>query len=149
MTRHRPIYENATDRANEAEVAALLGARFRCEARKQPKAYHLDYALVRGATVVAFAEVKDRPRYSWGYFARFGGYRLSLNKWMAARRYCLGMGLPFVLAVRAGGDARRMVCMAPESWRVDSVMWAGRKDRGDWQDEEPHVVFLADRFSPL
>jgi hypothetical protein len=145
----RPMYERATDRANESEVAGLVADKWRCEARKQPIAYQIDYALLRDTGVVALMEVKDRPKYTWDYFSRFGGYRLSLHKWDAALRYSRAMNLPFVLAVRASGDLRRLVFQPGGGWDVDGLIWAGRKDRGDWQDQEAHAVFKAERFQPL
>ena len=146
MIQDRPFYEAAADRANEAEVAGLVTSAWRCEARKLPAAYRLDYMLLRGPRVVAFMEVKDRPRYSWAALDRLGGYRLSLHKWLAATHMARDMDRAFVLAVRAAGVLRALVCTRPSDWRADDVIMAGRNDRGDWQDIEPHVVFAASRF---
>lgn len=147
-TDQRPTYESAGDRANEAEVSSIIALRWKCEAVKLPVKYRLDYALVRGVRVGAYLEVKDRPRYSWGYLADFGGYRLSQHKWIAAEKLALDMGLPFLLAVRAAGDLRYLKVKPGDKCDGPPIM-AGRKDRGDWQDQEPHVVFHVERFRKI
>lgn len=146
MNAARPVYERAADRVNEAEVAGRIAQAWRCEARKLPAAYRLDYMLLRSGRIMAFMEVKDRPRYAWDYLERFGGYRLSLHKWLAATHMCRDMGKPFALAVRGAGDLRVMVCRSGAEWIPDDLIMAGRNDRGDWQDMEPHVTFAAARF---
>ena len=143
----RPIYENDTTRSAEREIVTVLADRWNCTAAKLPRAYILDFAMVRGGKVVAFLEVKDRPSYGWDHLDRMGGYFVSMHKWLKGREMLESAGIPFTLAVRASGDLRYLVQTHGSAWAHDGFRIGGRADRNDWQDREPVVHLLSNRFT--
>jgi hypothetical protein len=142
----RPTYETEEHLAVEDEVKKIIEAKWKCEAIKLGRAYSLDYALVRdGKKVEAFAEIKER-RIPWSRMEHHGGFLISLNKWRMAKEFCELSGLPLLIVVRADGDLRYAKIT---EFKMESVVWQGRKDRGDPADMEPHAVIPVASFVKL
>lgn len=142
----RPTYETDEHLAVEEDIKRIIEEKWKCEAVKLGKAYSLDYALVRdGRTVEAFAEIKNR-KISWAKMAPSGTFWISLNKWRMAKEFCELSGLPFFIIVRADGDLRYAKIT---DFKMENVIWAGRKDRGDPADMEPHAVIPIDLFKRI
>ena len=144
----RPLYETSADFKNEQEIISDFEVAWKCKALKLPRAYSLDFALEKAGSIFAFAEVKDRPRYSWQKFIELGGYNMSLHKWVAAKNFSLSMGLPFVLIVRASGETRYIRVNGVNTLNA-RIIWGGRRDRADSQDVEPMVQIDAILFRRL
>jgi hypothetical protein len=126
----RPTYESADDRAGEwAAVDAAFGPLgLRCV--KLPRAYEVDFGVLRGDVLMGVCEVKVRSR-------AYETVMLSLHKAQALRRFAReGMRAWLLLSLPTGLYARRI---APDE-QLD-VRLGGRADRGDWQDIEPAAHF--------
>lgn len=125
----RPVYETAADRANEMSVAERLVAAWKCQVFKNPDFYPLDYSIVQGKAVKGLCEIKCRN-------AHYPTLLLSLHKWMAGLEFTRCTGLPAFLVARTPEGLFRMQ-IEPMALSVEI---AGRKDRGDSQDQEPCVM---------
>lgn len=131
----RPLYESDSDRQAEDEVADFLARSWRCRVLKLSMAYGLDRALISGKRgVVAFVEVKCRDLpYGYG-----DGYYISGLKAMMARLITAALGKPCYLVTRFRDGT---VWWTHFNHRRDhEVIEAGRYDRGDPFDVEPHVI---------
>lgn len=128
----RPLYETEFDRENELAVAKAVGARYGWEARKLPSRYALDFALVEGAEVRFWLEVKCRRNAR----AAYPTYMLSLSKVFAL------LELQERTSIRSGVAVSWTDCLGvlplPSPYRVSI---GGRTDRGDAQDVEPVALF--------
>lgn len=138
----RPTYETAVDRSNEQKVVESICGRWNCEYAKLPRRYELDYILTRGKEAVAWMEVKCR-NYSLDEIGSMGGYMLSLAKWNAAQLLVTFTGRPFYLAIQTtcGGYVAKV-----RDFESADIRIGGRKDRNDWQDQEPVVFIPTKRF---
>lgn len=136
----RQQYESESDRVNERNVAGLVSSRWNCAFHKLPKAYHLDYAIVRDGVISAWAEVKVRN-------ASYPSYRLALQKWLKAIELLKSTGKKSFLIVSWPVDGERIVMryeIDPDD--VLPIIMAGRTDRNDPDDIEPHVVIPLSKF---
>lgn len=133
----RPAYETPDDRVTEAGIAVTLGRIWRCDLRKLPNAYNLDYAAVRGSELLAWLEIKRRNRERLQYPTVF----LSMQKVMAAHNLSAVTGKPsfFVVQFNDCLAFARVTANGPIDFR-------GRTDRGDWQDQEPVTVIDSQDF---
>lgn len=141
----RPTYENDANRSAEAEIAELIAARWALsQLLKLSMAYGLDYAMVRGERdIVGFTEIKDRALpFEYG-----DGYYISLQKALRAEQLSTLTSLPCVLVVRFSDGLVRRAFFA--SHQRDHVIVAGRTDRGDPFDIEPHVIIRWEAFKAL
>ena len=134
----RPIYESAADRDNERSVIDAIAERWKCDAWKLPLAYRMDYALARGTSIKAFAEVKCRSNERGAY----DDYMLSLAKLAHARRLAEISLLPVYLVVR-WSDGVGFCDLSAIIYRVEA---GGRTDRNDPQDMEPVAMISVDQF---
>jgi hypothetical protein len=136
----RPLYENAANVSDEEAIVIELLPFLKLDAYcKLSMAYGVDFALMMGddtlpARVVLFAEAKKR---NWA-FGSGDGYRLSLLKARSAWSLQQTTGIKSVLAVRFNDGIIRWCRMNTYN---DRVIIAGRTDRGDPFDLEPHVTF--------
>ena len=138
----RPLYENAATLEEEIkffrdlkETEAYSDTRF----RKLPLSYQLECAMEHTPTgkVMGFCESKRRKNLREKYPTLI----LSLHKYrelQAVREFATAL-----LFVR--WDDRDGVHEITEYADAD-IRWGGRKDRGDWQDEEPVVHIPVDDF---
>lgn len=136
----RPTYESEADRVNESNVAGFVSSRWKCALKKLPKAYHLDYAIVRDGAISAWAEVKVRND-------SYTLYRLALQKWLKAIELVKATGKKSFLIVSWPVNGERIL-MYYEISPLDSlqIIMAGRTDRNDPADIEPHVVIPVEKF---
>jgi hypothetical protein len=139
------MYETEDDLKNEDAVAAFLIETWQLADRlKLSIPYGLDYALIRqGRDICAFCEVKCRPGLNFG---QGDGYYLSLQKAMRAREITLETGLPCGLVVRFSDG---VVASVPFTEHLPGCIVAGRSDRNNQFDKEPHVIFPWDKFTVL
>lgn len=141
----RLLYEKQEDLDRESAVARVLEVAWNCSMAKLAIKYHLDYVAKRGDTAAAFCEIKSRS-YSMEQIDRFGGYLLSINKWSSAESLYRASSLPFILVVCATDG---IYYASFTTFKPDSVVVRGRKDRNDWQDIEPCVLLNTSRFTKL
>jgi len=143
----RPLYETERDLSNEEKVLAYLVEKWALSGwLKLSLSYGLDYALCRlPGQISSYAEIKVRPGLSPG----FGdGYYLSLHKVMRAREINSETGAPCHLVVNFPGN-EDSIWRADMFSHKDGCIVAGRKDRGDPLDQEPHVVYPWEAFRQL
>lgn len=134
----RPTYENSDSLQQEREVAELLGKKWKCRVIKLPRAYHVDYALVRDG-LKGWAEIKCRNK-------RYDTYMLSLHKALNGLTLAEQTKAPLYLVVRIP-DGIHWVQMSRTM--VGDIDFGGRADRGDWQDREPVIHIEMDLFRRL
>jgi len=140
----RELFESKNDLENEAQVVKFLEYTWPSKAFKLPIKYHLDYLLQNQITNenIAFIEIKCIT-YSMAQIKSFGGYKLSLDKWLTACKLHEITGIPCHLIVRATDGL--FYCDMDNTQRPDIVVF-GRTDRNDLQDVEPSVLLKHDRF---
>ena len=138
----RPIYETDKDREQEADFIKELCIAWKCEAKKLPIHYKLDFALIREGVIRAFLETKIRS-YARGYFDT---YMISMAKVLAAKEYSAFAGVPSLLSVRwDDGDG----FIALHDIKDFHIGFGGREDRGDPQDMEPVVFIPIEHFGRI
>lgn len=142
MRRH---YETEADLELERDVVRRCNALFKCEMFKLPIRYHLDYVALRGDKAVSWVEIKTRT-YTAETLENYGGYLLSLGKWLSCEHLYRCTGLPITLVVK---PIDALYYLVLTEFKHDGVFVRGRKDRNDWQDVEPCVVINTDRFTKL
>lgn len=144
MTHHRPIYETEADLVNERSVAEFIGQEWKCEARKLPRFYPADLALMRGGNLSAWVEVKCRKNASSAY----PSYFLSVHKVNQLVMLQITSGRPAFLVVRFT-DTILYHRVHPPYELIDWVKRTAKNDRGDSQDEEPAVAIPMTDFKPV
>ena len=134
----RPMYETGEDRANEEQVIGDFCEYMRRQrggnvtAVKLKKAYEADYAIVDGARIMAFAEVKCR-NYT---LKQLGNVWLSYAKWSRLKGFAQdGFTALLVFRFNCGMYWHRITPTAEPQLAI-----GGRTDRNDWQDQEPVVL---------
>jgi len=142
---NRPIYESKEDLTNENKIKTVLEAKWSCELTKLPIKYHLDYAMLRDEKIVGFCEIKS-PNYSLADFKRFGGFFISLDKFMSANKLNATTMLPCFIVLNALDG---VWYASFHDAKLNAIKIKGRKDRNDWQDMEPCVVLDTDQFKLL
>ena len=135
----RPLYETVDDRVREGSFVDELCGVWKCEARKLPIHYKLDFALLQGGVIRAFLETKIR-NYTKDHF---GAYMISMAKVLAAREYSVFARVPSLLAVR-WTDGSGVIAL--NSMKDYELGFGGRGDRGDAQDMEPVVYIPIESF---
>jgi len=141
----RQLYETQSHLSVEQKIADRFSQRANCSLMKMPIRYHLDYALERDGSILAFAEIKT-TRYQVETHQSYGGFKMSFAKWCHAEQMCRISKLPFFLVV-GFPDAIRY--LKTKDFEHDGVTWWGRRDRGDSQDMEPAVNLSLNRFGVL
>lgn len=142
----RPLYETDSDLSNEEKVITFLVEKWGLQGwLKLSLSYGLDYAMCRIPGVISsYVEIKVRPGLSYG---APGGYFLSLHKVMRAREINAETGSPCHLVVSFPGDGS--IYRADMFSHEPGCIVAGRTDRGDPLDQEPHVVYPWEAFRRL
>ena len=141
----RPQYETGKDLDKEKQVSAILGSAWSCTFIKMPIKYHLDYAMLRDENIQGFCELKS-PNYALADFTRFGGFFISLDKFMSAKKLNDATGLPCMIVLNALDGVWYTTF---HDAKLTSIKMKGRKDRGDWQDMEPCAVLDTSQFKIL
>lgn len=139
----RPTYVTEQDKRNEIAVAQKLTNLWSCEAHRTPEKYAVDFALSRGGSVQAMAEVKFRYR-------SYPTLLLSLHKYTAMCLSSEVTGLPHLLVVSWPESKGRVIRYTRVNRSLHTrVVMGGRKDRGDPDDIEPMVEIPIEKFSLL
>jgi len=138
----RPLYETKEDIGRERSFVEDVCTAWKCEAKKLPIHYKLDFALMRDDIVRAFLETKVR-NYARDYFDT---YMISMAKVLSAREYSAFADVPSLLAVRwSDGDG----FIDLHSMKDFEIGFGGRADRNDSQDMEPVVFIPIENFRRL
>ena len=137
----RPIYETEESREIEKQMAEFLCRVWRCELKKLPIAYNLDYAAVRDHSVVAWLELKRRFRTLHAHHGVF----LSLQKVMSAVRLHDYSDRPCFFVVLCD-DGYHYADILKQKYPIE---FRGRVDRNDWQDQEPVIDIPVWDFLPI
>ena len=126
----RPLYETSGDRDRERQVVEAVFEPYGLRAVKLPRAYELDFAVLRGERMLGMCEVKVRGR-------AYDTLMLSWHKAQALRAAAReGLIAWLVVALPEGIYTQRVGADAAFDLRM-----GGRQDRGDWQDMEPVAHF--------
>ncbi|CAB4133834.1 hypothetical protein UFOVP263_18 [uncultured Caudovirales phage] len=141
----RAYYETASDLDKEKTVAEILNTAWKCSLTKMPVKYHLDYVIIRDDKIVGFCELKS-PNYSLADFKRFGGFFISLDKFMNAKKMNEATGLPCFIVINALDG---LWYATFHNANITYFKVKGRKDRNDWQDIEPCAVLDTEQFKLL
>lgn len=134
----RPQYESEKDLI--AERAVIKTAFPNDSIQKIPKSYGADFVVDRNGKLLCWVEVKCRNAF---YAQPF----ISLQKMLKSVELSERTLRPFYLIFSFPNDQM----FAKQVTRADLVnlQMGGRKDRGDWQDVEPMVMFKIKDFKPL
>jgi hypothetical protein len=137
----RPLYETTENRSDELAIALQLRTLCNCDIRKLKNVYRVDYAALRNNRVIAWIEIKRRHRT----FDQYPDCYLSFEKAMFAQSLHLMSKLPCTMVVQFDD------CLAFADMLVPGrqIEFAGRFDRGDWQDVEPIVLVPMAEFRIL
>jgi len=139
----RPKYERQTDLSNEADVAALLAARWESRAEKLEPLHPYDCAFyTKHGVLWGYAEIKCRN-------ASYATYRISLQKWRRMLEFSRRTGIPGCLVVRWPVSGVMRLLLAPVIPRPHGIVMGGRQDRGDPSDIEEMVEIPMAEFQEL
>lgn len=130
----RQLYESSEDRSNEREVASRLALLQKCDFKKLPMAYYIDWVFLRNQKPVAIAEVKCRKNPS----AQYPTLMLGLAKWMHGKELAKELAVPFLVVIKWTDG---LFWHSANQHTQISHGFGGRVDRNDDQDVEP-VVFI-------
>jgi len=136
--------ETAEHLQQELDVVSLLTERWKCDARKLPHRYSIDFAFTRNHKIAAFCEIKS-TKYEFASFAKYGGYLLSLYKWNAAKALCATTFLPFFLVIE--DPDKQIWYLKTEHFNDLPLRYYGTYKRDNKQDTEPCVVIGLDKFT--
>lgn len=132
-------YETDADRVEEARIGAIIAKHWRCEVRKMPERYTLDYAAVRGDVLFAALEIKARNRRLFEFQDVF----VNLNKVVAARGFeAVGVKTFYIVQFTDHLAYTSLIVS-------DRIEYRGRKDRQDWEDVQPVVCIGASEFKVI
>lgn len=136
----RPIYENGETLAAEEATIRKAAKVWRCEYRKLPRQYRVDWAMVRAGKIAAWVECKRRHNKR----NKYPSLMLSLSKVAHGLDLERQTGLPFLLVVEWDD------CLAYLRLQgIGALRFGGRQDRGDWQDVEPVADFPVEDFEVI
>ena len=146
MSDKRPMYETPESLAREIVTANKVASNWGCDAVKLPIKYGLDYAFVKGKTIVAFVELKS-VNYTMDAFKSFGGFGMGLHKWLSAKAICESSGKPFCLIVETSDN--KIWYAEYSKFEIMPTVIGGRNDRSDNQDIEPWVLINTYNFNEI
>ena len=127
---NRPIYENQKTISKEEDFKESIESCSGYKLVKMPRSYEVDFAMLDGRDYRGCAELKCRNCASTDYETLI----LSLHKLDALKRW--GQYGSASLYVRFNDTD--LVFPIADGLTLD-IRFAGRTDRGDWQDLEPCV----------
>ena len=135
----RPVYQTQADSDKENAIADRFASAWGCEFAPMPKFYPVDKLIIRDKPR-AWAEIKRCHRN----LRQYPDVWLSLHKTVYGQQMSQVTGLPFLFLVQFDD------CYAyTEIVGKYEVGYAGRKDRGDWQDMEACIEIPVDRWKVL
>jgi hypothetical protein len=146
MNDKRPMYETPESLAREIATANKVASTWGCDAIKLPIRYGLDYAFVKGKTIVAFVELKS-VNYTMDDFKLFGGFGMGLHKWLSAKAICESSGKPFCLIVETSDN--KIWYVEYSKFEIMPTVLGGRHDRNDRQDIDPWVIINTYNFNEI
>jgi hypothetical protein len=136
--RHRETKENLI---NEEEIIKFASQYWNVNYIKMPIQYKLDYAITKKTNeVIAFCEVKKRTCSIFDYKT----YIISLAKLQAGRQLASLTNTKSILII-GWNDVIGYVDFNVEF----KTIIGGRKDRNDWQDQEPMAEIDILKFKKL
>lgn len=135
-------YETKKNKDNEKKIAAAIEQYMGCEMISAPNKFEIDYIAKRGNKIVAWVEIKQR-NYTMGEINLFGGYMLSLKKWMMAKSLFEVTGVKFALGISATDG---VYIGSFDCFYNQNIILGGRTDRNDSEDIEPCVLIPTNRF---
>lgn len=135
----RPAYETQQTLELERLAITSFAEQFDVQPIKLPIAYHIDYACLSGELLMFWAEVKCR-KYPHNAFETFS---ISAKKILNGLHLRHLSGKGFYLVVQ-WTNALGYVQVTREL--SQDIRFGGRKDRADWQDQEPMVHIPVDQF---
>lgn len=135
-------YETEKNKNNEKEIAAAIEQYMGCEMISAPLKWEIDYIAKRDNKIVAWVEIKQR-NYTMVEINLFGGYMLSLKKWMMAKSLFEVTGIKFALAISALDG---VFIASFDCFYNRSIILGGRTDRSDPEDVEPCVLIPTNKF---
>lgn len=135
----RPIYENSQTLELERQTITRFAEVFSVEPVKLPISYNIDYALLNGDNIVCWAEVKCR-QYRAAHFETFS---ISAKKILNGLHLRHLSGKSFYLVVQW---LDKLGYLPMDRELAQDIRIGGRKDRNDWQDQEPMVHVPVDQF---
>lgn len=139
----RPLYESATDVANETAVAKQLGDATGSVMKKNPKAYEIDWCAYKNGKLTAWVEIKCRKNAKDAYPTLLLSYKKIISGCLMTQF----SGAAFILCVRFTDGVYFWKCPADvKDYRVDN---GGRTDRNDSQDMEPVIHIPMREFKKL
>lgn len=136
------IYETEKNKINEKTIAARIEQYMDCEMIEAPRKWEIDYIARRGDKIAAWVEIKQR-NYTMAEINMFGGYMLSLKKWMFAKTLFDMTGVKFALAI---GAKDGIYIGSFDCFYNQNIILGGRKDRNDIEDIEPCVLIPTTKF---
>lgn len=138
----RPVYENQQTLELERLAISTFADQFDVQPVKLPISYNIDYACLSGELLMFWAEVKNR-NYPHNAFETFS---ISAKKILNGLHLRHLSGKGFYLVVQ-WTNALGYVQVTREM--SQDIRFGGRKDRADWQDQEPMVHIPIDHFEFL
>ena len=123
-----PLYESPEDTAREDRVASILSGMFGVEFIKNPPRYPLDWTVMRGHKVIAFAEIKCRLKHYTKQWLENNNFNMNLEKLESMNSVRKRSGLPCLLFICTAD--RHLMCMHCEPGREFDHVLGGRYDRG-------------------
>jgi len=152
MTRRNDTIAAAQDLEGEIALARVLNGHLGWSRqgwksvglKKLPIFYELDFAVVKNdRTIEAWLEVKERTGF-------YSDWIFPFSKWLTGKKFSEESGKPFyiVQSYPKGGKTVVIYLEVTPDLKPE-VIWAGRKDRGDWQDMAPHISLPNDWFTVI
>lgn len=131
------IYENDETLAQERTAITVVAEKWGASVVKLPRRYSADFALLRTNSVKAWVEFKGRKNP----MGKYPTYTVSLYKYMNLCALTRDTGIPSFLIVEWED------CVGYTPIPVEhQIIFSGRKDRGDWEDQEPMVEIANSAF---
>lgn len=136
-------YEQADDVEREANVAAVVAAKWGWDLHKTPTFYKVDFLAFRNGTPRAWVEIKARHTIALRQYPHLW---LSLGRVSALMQFATDTNLPayVVFGLSDGIYAHRL--KTPMAYRIEM---GGRTDRNDPNDVEPCCCLPQDEFSVI
>ena len=135
----RPVYETDNDLQAEQKIVSVIADCWKCEPKKNPKFYKVDYGLYRNKEVFAWAEIRNR-NISIDTYPTF---HLSVSKAMFLYEIGYRTDKPAFIVVGLQDRVVFHQIRLTASYRITA---GGRIDRNDPDDEEPVVNIPWEQF---
>lgn len=160
MDSGRPCYETHHTLQDEADFKQWFQQRNHLQIKKLPRAYGIDFAVYNmNSMLMGFVEYKTR-NYTMEQFAQWGGYKLSIHKFMrmmeaaeqTGRQVCFFIKtkeIPPQTYWRFKVEPGQLASFPIQDWEPykGGVAVSGRtREKIDPQDTEPAVLIPTNHF---